>query len=103
MPEAPPVPDELVADFGRRLAAAAATARTLGRLRFDPDAAAVWNDQLYDRLTRDRHGPTAPLFARSAPYVKRLSLVYALLDGSAVVCLEHLMAAVALWEYSERS
>ncbi|MGL4464031.1 MAG: DUF3987 domain-containing protein [Planctomycetia bacterium] len=103
LPLAPPVPDALVADFGRRLASAAATARKFGPVRFDPEAERIWVDGLYARLTRDRRGQAAPLFARSAPYVLRLSLIYALLDGSTVVRDEHLMAAVMVWEYSERS
>ncbi len=33
----------------------------------------------------------------------RLACIYALLDQSRVVSAEHLMAALALWEYAERS
>lgn len=33
----------------------------------------------------------------------RLSLVYALLDGTEIVSVPHLQSARALWEYSERS
>ena len=33
----------------------------------------------------------------------RLACIYALLDLSRVVRAEHLMAALALWEYAERS
>ncbi len=33
----------------------------------------------------------------------RLATIYALLDRSAVICPEHLMAALAVWQYAENS
>mgnify|MGYP001606805691 CR=1 FL=1 len=43
------------------------------------------------------------LLARNATYVRRLALVYALFDMSPVIKSEHLLAALSLWDYSERS
>jgi hypothetical protein len=40
---------------------------------------------------------------RAAPQVVRLSMLYALLDGSTQIGSVHLEAALALWEYSEDS
>jgi hypothetical protein len=45
----------------------------------------------------------AAQIARAEAHVLRLSLVYALLDGSATVGVEHLAAATELWAYAERS
>jgi len=41
--------------------------------------------------------------SRAEAHVLRLSVLYALLDRSAVVQAAHLKAAVALWEYCEES
>jgi DNA-binding transcriptional ArsR family regulator len=41
--------------------------------------------------------------ARAEAQVLRLSILYALLDGSAVIKEQHLLAALALWEYAEAS
>src|SRR6185295_14596869 len=41
--------------------------------------------------------------ARGEAQVMRLALVYALLDQSPVIRVEHLRAALAVWEYAETS
>ena len=43
------------------------------------------------------------LMGRSRAYVHRLALVYALIDGAAVIGLPHLKAALALVDYAEES
>jgi hypothetical protein len=40
---------------------------------------------------------------RAEAHVLRLSLLYALLDGSAVITAEHLIAALAVWDYCAAS
>lgn len=40
---------------------------------------------------------------RAEAQVLRLSLLYALLDGVGVIRAEHLLAALAVWEYAEAS
>lgn len=58
---------------------------------------------VYSSLIRTRAGAAAPLLDRGAPLVRRLSLLYALLDQSETIRVEHLKAALAFWDYSERS
>jgi hypothetical protein len=43
------------------------------------------------------------LLARSEAHVLRLSMLYALLDQSDTISLEHLHSAIELWAYAERS
>jgi hypothetical protein len=43
------------------------------------------------------------LCGRAEAHVLRLSLLYALLDSSSVIRPEHLQAALAVWDYRERS
>lgn len=84
------------------LAAVLDFARTAGRIDRDPDAADLWR-QLYPVLSGDRHGLAGSLTGRAEAHVLRLSVIYAVLDRSPVVKVEHLTAAVAVWEYAEQS
>jgi hypothetical protein len=85
-----------------RLGAAITDARTFGRIDRDADAAALWREH-YSRLTRAAPGLLASLLSRAEPHVTRLSLVYAVLDGSQTVRVEHLQAALAVWDYCRAS
>jgi len=76
--------------------------KTQGELRRDADAKVVWRE-VYDMLERDRPGLPGSLLARAAPHVIRLSLIYALSEGADAIGSRHLKAALAIWEYSERS
>lgn len=71
-------------------------------IRRDEDARNVWAS-IYGELTRDRSGILGSVLARDAAHVVRLSMIYALLDCSAVIRREHLEAALACWEYAESS
>jgi hypothetical protein len=54
-------------------------------------------------LTRERHGLFGAATARAAAQVLRLSLIFALLDGSAEIQREHLDGALEVWRYCEDS
>jgi len=71
-------------------------------VRRDAAADAEWH-RLYPSLTAERPGAVGAICNRGAAQVVRLSLLYALLDCSPVVTLEHLHAALALWNYCEAS
>ena len=71
-------------------------------IRRDPAATEEWR-RLYPSLTAERTGAVGAVCNRAAAQVVRLSLVYALLDCSPVVTVEHLRAALALWNYCEAS
>jgi len=88
--------------FTRRLDDALHTARTIGQMRRDDEAHALWHRE-YGRLTEGKPGLLGAMVARAAPIVLRLSMIYALLDGSAVIRVPHLQAALAIWEYAEAS
>ena len=62
----------------------------------------AWN-AVWDALTEDRPGLVGCLLARAEAQVLRLSMLYALLGGSAVITHDHLNAALALWQYVEAS
>lgn len=102
LPEPVPFLGGPVQRLGSRLSEAVLAARSIGRMERDPAARAIWQD-LYPVLSRDREGLAGALLARAEAHVLRLSLIYALLDGSPLVTADHLLAALALWEYVEAS
>jgi hypothetical protein len=86
----------------KRLAAATEQARRLGGVAKDPEAKRLWASA-YPALTADRPGMVGALTARAEAQVIRLALVYALLDSAREIRAEHLVAALALWDFCDRS
>jgi hypothetical protein len=80
-----------------------------GPVRRDSEAATIWglDDRpelgVYRELTRERHGMYGACTARAAALTLRVSLVYALLDGSPEIRREHLYAALEVWRYCDDS
>ncbi|MGH2926666.1 MAG: DUF3987 domain-containing protein [Solirubrobacteraceae bacterium] len=85
-----------------RLRVAVDAARRRGRLGFDEPARRHWWE-LYPTLTEPQDGLAGAVCARAEAHVVRLALLYALLDQADEIGLSHLEAALALWEYVERS
>lgn len=80
-------------DFGRRA----------GELKRDTAARSLWRD-VYPELTADRgQGLLNAVTSRAEALVLRLETLYAVLDCATEKRPEHLMAAMAVWEYSEAS
>jgi Bifunctional DNA primase/polymerase, N-terminal/Primase C terminal 2 (PriCT-2) len=71
---------------------------------FDAAAHDLWDQGgVYRKLTTGRPGMLGAVCARAAPQVRRLALLYAVMDGSKLVKPAHLRAAQALWQYCEDS
>jgi hypothetical protein len=94
-----PHPD-VIAGFAQRLRAAADAAVGVGSVRKSDQAAAIWRE-IYPTLETDVPGIHGQLTARCSAQVLRLSLIYALLDGSALILKDHLLAATAIWDYAD--
>jgi hypothetical protein len=73
-----------------------------GPLEFDIDARDRW-ESVYPQLTTGRPGLVGNLLARGEAQTLRLACLYATLDRQTVIGTEHLKAALAVWEYAERS
>lgn len=95
---AAPALDEL----GLQVAAALDRARRIGRLQRTGVAETRWA-YLYRRMAVGPGGLAGAVTARAEAQCLRLSVVYALLDGSNVIDIEHLEAAYAVWEFCEAS
>ncbi len=66
----------------------------------DDNAKAVWKEAVKELVHDDEK---AIALERGRPQTLRLSMLYALLDGSPIIHLEHLKAALAVWHYCEAS
>lgn len=86
----------------RRLAEALRVARTTTRMVRDDPARALWAE-VYPALSEGRPGLLGAMTARAEAQVTRLACLYALLDGTGTVGESHLRAALALWDYADRS
>jgi hypothetical protein len=85
-----------------RLHEAVQAAKGRGLVERDAAARELWKDE-YRRITLGRDGLRGALCGRAEAHVLRLSLLYALLDSSGTIRPEHLQAALAVWDYCERS
>jgi hypothetical protein len=86
-----------------RLAAALERAKGAGELRLHSSAKEHWGNTYIEMSKRSTEGVTGALTARAEAHCIRLALIYALLDGASSIKLEHLEAALALWEYAASS
>jgi hypothetical protein len=85
-----------------RLHDAVEAAKGQGLVGRDVAARELWADE-YPRITQGRDGLRGALCGRAEAHVLRLSLLYALFDSSPAIRPEHLQAALAVWDYCERS
>lgn len=77
-------------------------ARNVGEMGMDQEARTVW-ENVYRALTREEPGLFGAFLVRAAPTVRRLAMIYALMNHSGIVRAVHLRAALAVWEYAEAS
>jgi hypothetical protein len=95
-------PDDLLKALGMELGERLRTARDgPKRLSRTEDASKLWETLYRDILNADDDDetPFGQAVTRGPAYVARLSLVYAVLDGSPVVDVPHVTAAALAWDY----
>jgi hypothetical protein len=88
--------------LGTRLNYALAAARGVEEMNRSQQAGDLWHD-VYAELTGERPGLYGAVTGRAEAQVLRLSMLYALFDGSPVIDEVHLRAALAFWRYAESS
>ena len=77
-------------------------ARITKEMKRDEQARQKWI-AIYPKLSDGHTGLLGSVTSRAEAQVMRLACLYALLEKSEVIMLEHLEAALALWQYSEDS
>jgi hypothetical protein len=86
-----------------RLSAAVISARSIADVSsFTIDGATWWRDH-YEQLTTGSIGRVGAATQRAAPHVRRIALLFAVLDGAGSIDGKHLAAAHAVWRYAEDS
>lgn len=105
LPEPTPLNGRVEGEYVEAFAEALAFARRdgSGQIGRDEEAREIWRRAYVEELSIDRYGLAGEACSRAEAHTLRLSLLYALLDRSAVVRREHMEAALALWRYCERS
>jgi hypothetical protein len=76
--------------------------RLVGVLHRDDETRAIWR-AVYPNLSEGKPGMFGSVTSRAEAQTMRLACIYALLDQSPVIQAKHLMAALAVWHYSEAS
>jgi hypothetical protein len=102
LPEGGDVSPEGMAPLVTRLSRAVSYSRQVGEMKRDDAARELWAQQ-YERLATGRPGLLGSMLGRCEAHVTRLSMLYALADCSNTIKQVHLEAALALWDYCERS
>ncbi len=91
-----------VVSLATRTQAAIKSARGVASITMTPDGRDAWT-RVYPSLSEGQPGLLGAILARAEAQTIRLAMLYALLDGQAVIENVHLQAAVAVWEYAEAS
>lgn len=98
--------------LSKRISKAKAFAENTTEIIRDPEVEAEWcrisTDEsvpkgIYQILSSDSAGITATILSRAEAQVMRLACIYALLDQSAVIHMQHMNAALAVWRYNVES
>lgn len=77
-------------------------AKTVDEVKRDDEARKIWIS-IYRELSEGQPGLIGAVLSRAEAQVMRLALTYALMDCSRAIKAEHLLAALALWDYCEAS
>jgi hypothetical protein len=100
LPNGGRLPDDQLERLGVRVRDAIHHARQLGTLTRSSEAEQRWS-AIYHGLDDDVDGVVGSLTARAEAQMLRLSVAYALLDGSSTIEVAHLDAAEAVWQHCE--
>jgi len=76
--------------------------RQIGELRRNDEARGIWHE-IYPVLSEGKPGLLGAVISRAEAQVMRLACIYAVFDKSQTIRKEHLLAALALWDYAEAS
>lgn len=102
LPEGGNLRDSEINSLVEKLHKAVTYARITHELQRDERARQKWIE-IYAKLSDGHTGLLGSVTSRAEAQVMRLACLYALLDCSEIITLEHLEAALALWKYSEDS
>ena len=104
LPEGGELPEDELAPLITELRGNVETIKSFGdvRIEFDEEARALWHE-VYPQLSEGRPGLLGSCTARGEAQSVRLASLYAVLDLSLEITIEHLKAALELWKFCEGS
>jgi hypothetical protein len=92
------ISDEIVPQLAGELAAAIQFGQRDRIVNLDLEASAMWQD-IYEEITKDYGGILGEVTARGPSQILRIALIYSILERCELIGVQHLRAAVAVWEY----
>jgi Protein of unknown function (DUF3987) len=95
--------DAVLTNLGKKTTTALSRARKVGLMQRTPEAEALWARLYSEMADDDSDGLLGSITARDSAQVLRLSVVYALCDGSSLIGVSHVEAAWAVWSYCRAS
>lgn len=102
LPDGGSLPDAALDQIAEQVSAAISAAKQTERVSFTDDGRERWHE-IYETLSADRPGLLGALTARAEAQTIRLALLFALLDHGNLITVEHLNAALAVWNYCQAS
>jgi len=102
-PKGGSIPDELSARYAARLRPAVEQARRVAQYVRSTSAERLWEQVYIEHANDQPPGRLGASIARGHAIMLRLSLLYAVLDGSRVIEEEHIAAARARWRHGRAS
>jgi hypothetical protein len=102
LPEGGQLDPAALDDLAGQVGVAVERGYRVGALHRDSDARELWA-KAYEDFGDGSDGLAGAITARPEAQTLRLSVAYAVLDGSPVITTEHIRAALAVWSYCEAS
>jgi len=102
LPEGGRLPEDVASELSDRTIDLLSDARKRAEVKRDGAARELWA-AVYGDLSDGKPGLLGALTARAEAHVLRLSLLYALIDRAPAIGPDHLLAALALWDYCDAS
>ncbi len=94
---------EAIEAIGMRIQSVLLQARNVGLMKRSAEAEQLWED-LYQEMSMDEPpGAIGGVISRDSAQVLRLSIIFALTEGSSIISLDHLEAAWAVWQHCRES
>jgi hypothetical protein len=95
--------DQMIDACGNAIQAALYAARQITEVAMEDRAKRVWEKLYHGEWDTPVPGLLDDVIQRAPPQTARLATIYALFDKQPVILLEHLEAAIAVWNYSRAS
>jgi hypothetical protein len=102
LPEGGELPTEEFRELIERMKSAVAFAKGLSEVKFSAKARELWA-KVYPELSGDVPGVVGAVTSRAEAQVRRVAMLYALLDESEKVLRQHLLAALEVWRFCRDS